>query len=146
MSGGNAFIWRQRGADRLAPGGPDRKHLGRRLRRMLMAGSIVAGTAAALAGSTAASANAGWSAPKQTGADTFLESVSCASLSYCVTVGGQGSGGIALTYDGTTWSAPQDVDPTANGIVAVSCPSPSFCLAGDEEAPGNPVGAACPHL
>jgi hypothetical protein len=43
-----------------------------------------------------------WSAPAAIDGGGGLSSVSCASPSFCVAVGGNGSGGVALTYDGST--------------------------------------------
>ena len=67
------------------------------------------------------------------------ETVSCApNTSFCVAGAGDGS---VETYDGTSWSQPQLIDPgeTYNGnvypetaITSVSCPTASFCMAGDQ--------------
>jgi hypothetical protein len=60
--------------------------------------------------------------------------VSCASKSFCVTVAPIGA---ANTYNGTTWSAPIDLDPRLAGVYldeappAVSCPSSKFCMVVD---------------
>ncbi len=61
---------------------------------------------------------------------SFLNAVSCPSTSFCVA--GDVSGNL-LTYDGTSWSAPNSVDP-GNFIDAVSCVSSSFCVAVDSGA------------
>jgi hypothetical protein len=52
-----------------------------------------------------------------------LFSVSCTSSSFCMAM--DGSGG-ALTYNGSTWSAPTS---TGTDLTRVSCASPSFCVA-----------------
>jgi hypothetical protein len=53
--------------------------------------------------------------------------VSCASPSFCVAIGGTGN---ALTWNGSSWSAPVHVDPIGN-VSSISCPSTTFCLAVD---------------
>jgi hypothetical protein len=55
---------------------------------------------------------------------TFLASVSCASADFCAAVDDQGN---ALTYNGTTWSAPTDISGGTN-LYSVSCPTVNFCL------------------
>ncbi len=57
-----------------------------------------------------------------------LTSVSCVSSSFCAAVDRQGN---ALSFDGSTWSAPLLIDST--GLVSVSCPSSSFCAAVEYE-------------
>ena len=44
--------------------------------------------------------------------------------------------GSVLTYNGATWSSPVSVDSGAGGLIAVSCPSTTFCEAID------PLGTA----
>ena len=56
-----------------------------------------------------------------------LTSVSCVGTTFCAAVD---SGGKALTFDGTIWTKPSDVDG-ATGLVAVSCATASYCLAVD---------------
>jgi hypothetical protein len=73
----------------------------------------------------------GWSEP--VAVDPNLESVSCASSSFCAAVDGLGDG---ITYDGGSWSQPTPIAP----IIAVSCPSASFCVAvGDDSGEGLAV-------
>jgi hypothetical protein len=57
-----------------------------------------------------------------------LTSVSCPSTSFCATVDGWGK---ALTYDGTSWSAPVSIDGET-WLTSVSCTSSSFCAAVDQ--------------
>lgn len=57
----------------------------------------------------------------------FHAKVSCASSSFCVAVDANGH---ALTFDGTNWTAPADID-APNAIESVSCPETEFCLAVD---------------
>ena len=55
--------------------------------------------------------------------------VSCPSSTGCMAVD---SSGHALTYNGTTWSAPRAILPSSYNswsFVAVSCPTTTFCLA-----------------
>ena len=91
-----------------------------------------------------------WSAPTTfteplpTGA-TFtsmdLWSVSCTSPSFCAAVGNRvvttssgtatsssAVGPFAVTYDGTSWSAPVTIEPSGS-VQDVSCASPTFCVA-----------------
>jgi len=68
----------------------------------------------------------GWSTSTITDSG-FLTSVSCFSASFCAAVDGYGN---ALTYDGSTWTAPADIDGTSP-LVSVSCPLVSFCMAVD---------------
>ena len=56
-----------------------------------------------------------------------LPSMSCTSSSFCATVDGSGN---AFVMEGTTWSAPEDIDGT-NQLDAVSCASSTFCIAVD---------------
>ena len=65
--------------------------------------------------------------------------MSCPSASFCVAVGQDDSGAIALTYNGSSWSAPTTFD-SVRELRSVSCPSASFCVAvgGD----GRRAGAA----
>ena len=73
------------------------------------------------------------SAPSHGAGPNVVNWLSCPSASFCVAVGSDGS---AIGWNGTSWSAPQSVDPSlANqgrpqlGIDAVSCPSTSLCVA-----------------
>ncbi len=59
-----------------------------------------------------------------------LDSVSCVSVSFCMAVDG---GGHALTYDGSSWSAPTTIDGTSP-LESVSCASESFCATIDDVA------------
>ena len=79
----------------------------------------------------------GWHPPVHV-APEFTQ-VSCASPTFCVAIGTDGRNplmfpptGEALTYDGTSWSAPVPIDPAVNlGLIGISCPTPSFCAAID---------------
>jgi hypothetical protein len=55
-----------------------------------------------------------------------LSSVSCPSASLCTAVDYTGR---ALTYDGSSWSAPAEIE-AEGGMRSVSCPTTSFCMAG----------------
>jgi hypothetical protein len=57
----------------------------------------------------------------------WLVRVSCATEGFCLATG---STGVVLTYDGTGWSPPTMIDPPY-GLLALSCPSVSFCMAAD---------------
>ena len=66
---------------------------------------------------------------------SYLQAVSCASASFCVAIDRKGN---ALTFNGSTWSAPVNADPNGlsmgeGGISwpVVSCPATDFCAAVD---------------
>ncbi|MCL4422405.1 MAG: IPT/TIG domain-containing protein [Actinobacteria bacterium] len=86
----------------------------------------------------------GWSTPytidPQGGG---LTSISCAGSAFCMAIDGDG---YAISWNGTSWSAPTLVasgstvitspysgaapcDPNSTGFCSVSCPSPAFCVA-----------------
>lgn len=54
-----------------------------------------------------------------------VKGISCVRASFCVAVDGSGN---AVTFDGSSWSAPVSVTSTAS-LLAVSCASSSWCLA-----------------
>lgn len=66
--------------------------------------------------------------------------MSCASASFCVALDAHGN---ARTYDGSTWSMLEIIDPgpvspippelAGSGINGLSCPSPHFGMAVDLE-------------
>lgn len=72
-----------------------------------------------------------WSRVRVIDPDGTLAAVSCPSTVFCMAVGAA-----AISWNGTEWSTPSSVDPDGDGMDAISCPTASFCLAGDE------VGAA----
>ena len=84
-----------------------------------------------LPSSGAVSASLSWSAPLLV--DSFaggLSAVSCASASFCAAVGATGPGrvGVAVMWNGRSWSRPVAIH---HGEVShVSCPTAVFCLAG----------------
>lgn len=100
--------------------------------------SIVLAFAGIIVGANVAAAQTGWSAPTQVAPGEYLASVSCPTTSFCAAVGsgfqnsasGNGTYGTALAWNGTRWSSPRDVDGYS-GLEAVSCASPSFCVAVD---------------
>ena len=64
--------------------------------------------------------------------------VSCPASDFCAAV--DGAGGNVVTFDGSTWTAPVTIDPQAAHsvtgpvlifLMSVSCPSATFCVAGD---------------
>jgi hypothetical protein len=73
-----------------------------------------------------AAAQASWGPPNTVDPGQQIFGVSCASASFCVATD---TGGNVLTYDGTTWSAPNNVDSEL--LISVSCTSASFCVAID---------------
>ena len=62
-----------------------------------------------------------------------VNAISCASATFCVAVDRSGR---ASVFNGTTWTAPEQVDGT-NAFSSVSCPSDNFCVATDNS--GNYV-------
>jgi hypothetical protein len=57
-----------------------------------------------------------------------LNSVSCATASFCAAVDWWGS---VYTYNGISWSSLDSIDPGYPGLESVSCPTTSFCAAVD---------------
>jgi serine/threonine protein kinase len=55
-----------------------------------------------------------------------LLAISCPTTSFCAAVD---ASGYVMTFDGTSWSAPQEVAPSILGDV--SCPTTAFCVAVD---------------
>jgi hypothetical protein len=71
---------------------------------------------------------ASWSSPMLVDASgTALPSVSCPFPTFCMAVDGTGQ---ALTYNGTVWSAPTDIDGSTP-LESVSCNNYKFCMAVD---------------
>jgi hypothetical protein len=69
-----------------------------------------------------------WSAAQQVAPNTALASISCASPTYCVAVGGTD----AYTFNGSSWSSGTSIDPDrTTSLTAVSCPTTIFCAAVD---------------
>jgi len=63
----------------------------------------------------------------------YLNSVSCASASFCVTVDSDGN---VFTYGGTLWSRPVNIGGALT-LTSVSCPTTSFCAAMADTAASN---------
>ncbi|MDX6229850.1 MAG: hypothetical protein QOI76_3240 [Frankiales bacterium] len=71
---------------------------------------------------------ASWSSSTALGIGPIVYGISCASSTFCVAEGVSGfSGAAATTFNGSTWSTPS----AAGAGLSVSCPSSSFCAAGD---------------
>ena len=89
---------------------------------------LVVAVAVGLGAPAALASNVGWSAPVFVdGSPAGLGSISCASASFCVAFDLRGN---AVTWNGSSWSAPVAVD-SAYGLDYVSCVSSSFCAAVD---------------
>jgi hypothetical protein len=60
------------------------------------------------------------------------ENISCPTTTFCAAVG---AGGYGQTFNGSSWGAPTNIDPSNNPsghtLFGVSCPSASFCMAVD---------------
>jgi hypothetical protein len=73
-----------------------------------------------------------WSAPTRLETGPYADSgyqihVSCSSISFCLAADATGN---AWTFDGTTWSATGSVSTGDESVTALSCVSPTFCMAG----------------
>ena len=79
----------------------------------------------------------GWEVPEPVDPKLTITSVSCPSPSFCVA--GDAFGDVS-TYDGTSWSPPQDFSEV-RGFFSVSCENQNFCwvLGGDCLPPANCV-------
>ena len=85
-------------------------------------------------GPSTALASGVWSVPTNIGGGSvFLSSVSCPSTTFCAAVGDPFASltGYALTYNGTSWTAPTNLGGIdgGGGLRSVSCPSATFCVA-----------------
>lgn len=67
-----------------------------------------------------------WNSPVVV-APGIVSAVSCSSSSFCAAVDGNG---YVVTYNGTGWSSPDQIDPNGS-LTAVSCPTSAFCMAVD---------------
>jgi hypothetical protein len=95
-------------------------------------------TAAVIAVPSSGLAAAGWSGPTSIDGSNPPQNVSCPTATFCAVVG---TGGWGQTFNGISWGAPVNIDPSSNPsghtLTAVSCPSASFCAAVDQA--GNAV-------
>ena len=80
-------------------------------------------------------ANGIWSSYPQALGGVGLAAISCASASFCVTVGG----GVAFSYTGSAVEASGTIDP--HPLNAVSCSSSQFCMAVDSAGGAVPYAA-----
>ncbi len=84
-------------------------------------------------GSLATYDGSGWGPLVDLAPGDLLTSLSCSSPAFCAAVGlrltGPDIGGLAATYDGTSWTTVQN--PTDAAPTSVSCPSDGFCMAVD---------------
>jgi hypothetical protein len=60
----------------------------------------------------------------------YLQAISCPAVDFCMAVGGHS----AASYNGGTWTKPVTIAPATASLHAVSCTSPTFCLAGDRDS------------
>ena len=110
-------------ADRAGGLRPQAGRLGRFWRPIVLAGVVVG----LLVGPSTALASSGWSAPTLVDGPAFSATgVSCPSASFCAAVA---SNGRAMTFNGSSWSAPANIDTYP--LASVSCASASFCVAVD---------------
>ncbi|HVA70665.1 MAG TPA: hypothetical protein VNF08_05005 [Acidimicrobiales bacterium] len=76
--------------------------------------------------STASAANSTWT-PSSSFSDAFFSDVSCVTSSFCAAVG---SGGLAVTYNGSSWSGVTGLDPNGS-FGTVDCVTTTYCVAPD---------------
>ncbi len=90
-------------------------------------------TAAVLALPSSGVAAGGWSGPTIIDNSNPPENISCPTATFCAAVG---AGGWGQTFNGSSWGAPTNIDPSSNPsghtLTAISCPSASFCAAVDQ--------------
>jgi hypothetical protein len=90
-------------------------------------------TAAVLAAPAPGLAATGWSGPTVIDNANPPQNVSCPTATFCAAVG---AGGWGQTFNGSSWGAPVNIDPSSNPsghtLTAISCPSASFCAAVDQ--------------
>jgi len=74
----------------------------------------------------------GWGSPIALPNTGILGDLSCASASFCVATDTNGN---AFVFDGSSWSAPDQIDGDGSSVVlsAVSCPTVTFCLVVDSQ-------------
>ncbi|HEX4733570.1 MAG TPA: hypothetical protein VH247_04095 [Thermoleophilaceae bacterium] len=104
------------------------------MRRGSLAGLVVI---LSLVASATAHASFQWGTPQAVDPDYLTNSfvpaapVSCASSTFCMSVGSANTGvGKFVTYNGTSWSAPASVSGSSQ-LLSVSCVSTTFCAVGD---------------
>ena len=106
--------------------------------RLGRAALVVAVTAVVLGVPALGLAANTWSGPTVIDNANPPENVSCPTVSFCAAVG---AGGYGQTFNGSSWGAPTNIDPSSNPsghtLTAVSCPSASFCMAVDQA--GNAI-------
>jgi hypothetical protein len=90
-------------------------------------------TAAVLGMPSSGLAAGGWSGPTAIDTSNPPQNISCPTATFCAAVG---TGGWGQTFNGSSWGAPTNIDPSTNPsghtLTAISCPSASFCAAVDQ--------------
>ena len=94
--------------------------------RAVVATVVTAGALALPAGGFAAN---GWSGPTPIDNSNPPQNVSCPTATFCAAVG---VGGWGQTFNGSSWGAPTNIDPSGRTLTSVSCLSASFCAAVDQ--------------
>jgi hypothetical protein len=97
---------------------------------LIVVGGVLVATLTSFSTSlTSASAVASWSTPKAVDAQSpyGLKSVSCVAANFCIAVDSNGN---FLSYNGISWSTPQNIDSSHN-FYSVSCVTKDFCVAVD---------------
>ncbi len=92
----------------------------------------VAVTAVALGVPASGLSASTWTGPTVIDNANPPENISCPTTTFCAAVG---AGGYGQTFNGSSWGAPTNIDPSSNPsghtLFGVSCPSASFCMAVD---------------
>ncbi len=98
-----------------------------------VASAVLVVTAAVLVVPSSALAAGGWSGPTSIDSSNPPENISCPTATFCAAVG---AGGWGQTFNGSSWGAPTNIDPSSNPsghtLTSISCPSASFCAAVDQ--------------
>jgi hypothetical protein len=80
-------------------------------------------------GVSSGGAGTGWSPEQTIDSHGGLDAISCPTTTFCVAAD---QGGSAVLWNGSSWSAPTQILPTASQYTGigtfVSCPSPQFCM------------------
>ncbi len=70
-----------------------------------------------------------WSSPAPISHVGTMESISCASSSFCLAADYEETYSDTYTYNGIGWSSATEIDPVGYGVYSISCPSSTFCVA-----------------
>jgi hypothetical protein len=77
--------------------------------------------------SSASAANSTWTPSSSFSGENYFTGVSCVTSSFCAAVG---EGGLAVTYNGSSWSGVTGLDPNYS-FLTVDCVTTTYCVAPD---------------